>query len=92
MPSLSRRSFLAASVALPVVSALPSIGCAESNYFAGLVVTDVTGLADYCPDRLRRRWVVLEAIFAEADAAIASLQVELAQTDRLASILPRSDG
>lgn len=31
MPSLSRRSFLAASVALPVVSALPSIGCAEPS-------------------------------------------------------------
>ena len=89
MPSLSRRSFLAASVALPVVGLLPG---AEPNYFAGLTVTDVTGLADYCPDRLRRRWVVLEAIFAEADAAIASLQAETVKSDRLGSTVPRLDG
>ena len=88
---LSRRSFLAAAISLPAVSALPAIGCAEPSYFAGLVVTDITGLADYCPDRLRRRWVVLETIFAEADAAIAALQAETVKSDRLGSTLTRLD-
>ena len=88
MPSLSRRSFLAAAASLPVVSALPSIGCAEPECLpAGWNHAAVHKFSDR---ELQRRWDIIAAIFA--DAAIASLQAELAKTDRSTSILPRSDG
>ena len=89
MPSLSRRSFLSIAASLPVVSALPSIGCAESSPIpAGWNYAAVHKFSDR---ELQRRWDIIAAIFAEADAHIAALQAELPQVDRLASILPRLD-
>ena len=82
MPSLSRRSFLAAAASLPVVSALPSIGCAESNYFAGLVVTDTTDLPPVVP--VRGNWTI--------SVILSPIDWNYPDSDRSTSILPRSDG
>lgn len=79
---LSRRSFLAASVSLPVVSALPSTGCAEPGCFAGLIVTDTTDLPTVAP--VPGNWTI--------SVILSPIDWNYAQTDRLASILPRSDG